>query len=115
MQITLTVAKHDLAEFMRSILALVGETRAAQSEYKAPVRPLGEQQPLKDQAILLNTRQVAKLLNLSPTTIWAMEKSGGMPKAARIGRAVRWRFDALKDWVIAGCPNQHDWKKRRPK
>ncbi len=50
---------------------------------------------------------------LSERTIWEMNSSGKMPKAIRIGRAVRWSFDELKEWIAEGCPARAKWEQRR--
>jgi excisionase family DNA binding protein len=63
----------------------------------------GEKLP-DDQGLLIDSRQAAKLLNVSPRTLWAMQKSRSMLPPIRIGRAVRWSLEALKKWIEAGCP-----------
>lgn len=68
------------------------------------------QKPLEDEALLMNTREVAKLLTVSERTVFAMQTSGEMPKPVRIGRAVRWGRDEIKAWVDEGCPPASEWK-----
>src|SRR5262245_19991780 len=74
----------------------------------------GGQKPPEEHGLLVNTSQVAKLLKVSPRTVWQMQNSGTMPKAIRIGRAVRWGYEEIKRWVDAGCPNMDGWEKRTP-
>jgi excisionase family DNA binding protein len=57
-----------------------------------------------DQGLLIDSRQAAKLLNVSPRTLWRMHNDGEMPQPIRIGRAVRWSLEALKKWIADGCP-----------
>lgn len=64
----------------------------------------GGEEPPDDQGLLIDSRQAAKLLNVSPRTLWRMQNDGEMPQPIRIGRAVRWSLKALKKWVDAGCP-----------
>lgn len=64
----------------------------------------GGQTPPEDVGMLIDTRQVAKLLNVSSRTISSMHASGRMPAQIRIGRAVRWSYEEVKEWVAAGCP-----------
>lgn len=64
------------------------------------------QKPPEDQGLLIDTREVAKLLKLSSKTIFVMSRDGRMPPPIKIGSAVRWGYDALKKWVDAGCPSQ---------
>jgi excisionase family DNA binding protein len=63
----------------------------------------GEELPT-DQGLLIDSRQAAKLLNVSPRTLWRMQNDGEMPQPIRIGRAVRWSLEALKQWIADGCP-----------
>lgn len=65
----------------------------------------GQKTP-EEAGLLVDTRQAAKLLKVSARTIWAMQKDGRMPPAVHIGSAVRWSYDALKQWVEAGCPKR---------
>lgn len=60
----------------------------------------------EDQGLLVDSREVAKLLKVSARTIWAMSNDGRMPPPIKIGSAVRWGYDALKKWVDEGCPCQ---------
>ncbi|MBX7167954.1 MAG: helix-turn-helix domain-containing protein [Pirellulales bacterium] len=61
------------------------------------------QKPPEDRGLLIDTNQAAKLLKVSARTIWRMEHCGEMPKAIRIGKAVRWSYEDLKAWIAAGC------------
>lgn len=65
----------------------------------------GGESPSEDQGLLIDSRQVAKLLKVSQRTLWRMYHDGEMPQPIRIGRAVRWSLEALKKWVDAGCPH----------
>lgn len=64
--------------------------------------------PPEDQGLLITNREAAKMLNVSTRKLWAMQKSGELPPPIRIGRAVRWRLDALNEWVAEGCPRFQD-------
>lgn len=66
--------------------------------------------PPEDEALLMNTREVAKLLTVSEKTVYTMQTNGEMPKPVRIGRAVRWGRDEIKTWVDEGCPPASEWK-----
>ena len=63
-----------------------------------------EEKPSEDQRWLIDSKQAAKLLQVSQGTLERMQHSGKMPPPIRIGRAVRWNLDGLKEWVDAGCP-----------
>ena len=68
------------------------------------------QNPPEDMRLLIDLKEAARLLKLSPRTIWRMQSSKVMPDPIRIGRAVRWRYEGLKVWVVAGCPPQEEWE-----
>ena len=70
----------------------------------------GGQKPPEDMGLLVDTRQVAKMLGVSPRKLWQMYNSGEMPSPTRIGRAVRWNYEELRAWVNAGCPPKGKWK-----
>ncbi len=56
----------------------------------------GGEEPPADQGLLIDSRQAAKLLNVSPRTLWRMHNDGEMPQPIRIGRAVRWSLEAKR-------------------
>jgi excisionase family DNA binding protein len=68
------------------------------------------QKPPEDEALLLNTKEVAKLLKVSDRTVQSMQTSGEMPKPVRIGRAVRWGRAEIEAWIDEGCPPAAEWK-----
>jgi excisionase family DNA binding protein len=58
---------------------------------------------MRDQSsepLLLTVRQAAALLSISERTLWGLTKSSQLP-VVRIGRAVRYDFRDLTDWVEA--------------
>ena len=73
------------------------------------------QKPPEDRGLLINSREAAKLLQVSDRTLWKMQSTGQSPKPIRIGRGVRWSLEELKAWVRSGCPPREkwnfDWKK----
>ena len=81
----------------------VDEKRAARLKASQNALFAG-QKPPTDRGLLLDTRETARLLNVSPKTVYTMEKTGRMPPAIRIGSAVRWSYDELQAWVAKGCP-----------
>jgi excisionase family DNA binding protein len=56
--------------------------------------------------ILLTASHVAKLLQISPRTLWRLVSAGGIVEPVRLGRSVRWRKDELARWIADGCPVQ---------
>jgi excisionase family DNA binding protein len=58
----------------------------------------------EDRGLLVDTTQVAKLLEVCERTVGRMHTKGEMPSPIRIGRAVRWNYEEIRRWVDAGCP-----------
>ena len=60
--------------------------------------------------LLIDSRQAAALLGVSPRTLWTLTKNGTVP-SRRIRNMVRYSPAELKDWIARGCPshgqNQH--------
>jgi excisionase family DNA binding protein len=63
----------------------------------------GQQLPT-EHGLLVDSREAAKMLNVSSRTLWSLYNSGAMPKPIRIGRVIRFSYDALREWVDSGCP-----------
>jgi excisionase family DNA binding protein len=64
-----------------------------------------------DDALLLPARQVAKLLQISPRTLWRLLSMGGIVSPVKLGRSVRWRKDELMQWIADGCPSRTNNKR----
>lgn len=48
--------------------------------------------------------ELLKIVNLSRSTVWRLEKAGLFPKRKRIGvRAVGWSREEIQQW-LASCP-----------
>lgn len=70
----------------------------------------GGKEPSKDAGLLIDTRAVAELLNVSQKTVYKRDRDEAMPKPLRIGRAKRWGAEEIKAWVDEGCPPRSEWK-----
>lgn len=59
-----------------------------------------EKQPFTyNEATLLKIKNVAKLIDVSVTTIWRYYKEEGFPSPIRIGpQSVRWRLSEIVEW-----------------
>jgi excisionase family DNA binding protein len=80
-------------------------------QHRQPMMPIelphplfAGQKPSEDVGLLIDTRELSKLLKVSERTIWSMQASGRMPAPIRIGRAVRWSYEGIKAWIAVGCP-----------
>jgi excisionase family DNA binding protein len=104
-----------IVDVIRQALRVDGEVDAlGEARMRASRNALfAGQKPPEDRGLLIDTNQVAKLLKVSARTVWRMEHSGEMPKAIRIGKAVRWGYDEINAWVGAGCPSAEQWKSQR--
>ena len=52
---------------------------------------------------LLTIRELAKVLKLSPRSIWRLVKNHQLPAPVRIGGSIRWRADDISLWIAEGC------------
>jgi predicted DNA-binding transcriptional regulator AlpA len=69
----------------------------------------GGNKPPEDIGLLLDTREVSRLLKVSPRRVFAMQVSGEMPAPIRLGRAVRWSYEELRAWIAEGGPPRDKW------
>jgi excisionase family DNA binding protein len=60
-------------------------------------------------ALVVDAKQLARLLGCGLRTLRAWDSSGKLPAPIRIGRCVRWRIDEIRTWLDAGCPNRELW------
>ncbi|MDZ4849679.1 MAG: helix-turn-helix domain-containing protein [Pirellulaceae bacterium] len=52
---------------------------------------------------LLTIRELAGILKVSPRSIWRLVSSGKIMEPLRVGGSIRWREDAIRDWIDSGC------------
>ena len=63
--------------------------------------------------LMMDVRDVARELKVSPRQVWKLVASGQFPKPVRIARSVRWRRDEVTAWIAAGCPTLTQWETMR--
>lgn len=51
------------------------------------------------QPLLIDAKQVAKLLGVSDKTVQRMRDAGKLPPPKRLGRLIRWRYDDIRRFV----------------
>lgn len=56
------------------------------------------------EADLIRVSELASLLNVSVRTVWRLQSCGNIPQPVRLGGAVRWRLQEVRDWINQGCP-----------
>ena len=71
------------------------------------------QPPTSPGPLLLDACAVAEMLGIGRTHLFELNKTGRLPIPIKLGRAVRWRVDELREWVAAGCPSRQQWVERR--
>lgn len=52
-----------------------------------------------DEPALLDAAGVARLLAISPRSVWRMADAGDLPPPIRIGRLCRWSRSAVVAWI----------------
>lgn len=60
--------------------------------------------PVADAPLLINAEQFARMLNISPRTLWRLLSAHKVIPPLRIGGSTRWRMDDVRRWIDAGCP-----------
>jgi predicted DNA-binding transcriptional regulator AlpA len=63
--------------------------------------------------LALAAADVAKMLGISERHLWALNSSGRLPRPLRLGRAVRWPVEELREWLAAGAPERSRWENMR--
>lgn len=53
--------------------------------------------------MLLDVRSVAALLDCSTRTVRRLADSGRMPAPIKVAALLRWRRDAIEEWIAGGC------------
>jgi len=53
---------------------------------------------------LLEIKEVAGILRVSPRMVWQMRDGGRIPQPVKVGRLCRWRRSDIEEWIAAGCP-----------
>lgn len=50
-------------------------------------------------ALLVDAKRAAALLSLSPRKVWSLTAGGELP-CVRVGRAVRYSVESLREWIV---------------
>jgi excisionase family DNA binding protein len=58
----------------------------------------------KTTPLLISVAEVARMLSISPRTVWRLLSTGKIIRPIRLGGAVRWRYDDVVRWIEDGCP-----------
>lgn len=60
----------------------------------------------------VDAREFGSILGLSVRTVRRLDQTGKIPRPIKIGGAVRWRLDEIKNWLASGCPDRKNWEAR---
>jgi excisionase family DNA binding protein len=104
-RVTVKVSQDGLRPLIALVQSLIDAHNLPTAAQKRSMHArLGGNELPTEHGLLLDTRDVAKLLKVSNRTIFSMHTKGRMPAPIRIGFAVRWPYKQLCEWVEAGCP-----------
>ena len=59
---------------------------------------------------LITAVDFATMLKVSVRTLWRLRSAGQVPEPVRLGGAVRWRLDEVRNWIARGCEMSSDRK-----
>lgn len=49
---------------------------------------------------LMNVKEVAERLGVSPRTVWSLRAEGNFAPGTKIGKKVFWRESVLRAWIV---------------
>jgi predicted DNA-binding transcriptional regulator AlpA len=52
---------------------------------------------------LLSAKTLAKLLSLSPRTVWRLRSAGKLPKPVCVGASIRWKLSDITFFLECDC------------
>ncbi len=58
-----------------------------------------------DPAVLINAEQFARMLGISPRTLWRLLSAQRLIQPIRLGGSTRWRLEEVRNWIEQGCPS----------
>ncbi len=65
---------------------------------------------ISDTPALITAVDFATMLKVSVRTLWRLRSAGHVPEPVRLGGAIRWRLDEVKNWIAGGCQMSTDRK-----
>lgn len=68
---------------------------------------------IEDRALVIGTRGVARMLNVSQRHVERLDASQLIPKPVRVGGCKRWRIGDIQQWLAADCPDRATWESRQ--
>lgn len=59
--------------------------------------------------LLINTEELAELLNISRKHVLRMRSAGKLPQPIKLGKSCRWSIKEIEAWIAADCPPLPKW------
>jgi len=59
--------------------------------------------------LLIDAKILARLLDLSHSTLYRLLAEGAIPEPVQLGRMKKWRLAEVLEWIEADCPAQRFW------
>lgn len=60
-------------------------------------------------AVLIDARELARMLSVSVPTVWRMRQSLRIPEPLKLtSQTVRWRRSDIDSWLAAGCSSTQE-------
>ena len=60
--------------------------------------------------LLLSAGDAPRVLGIGKTLFLQLDDTGTVPQAIKLGNKRKlWRYDELRAWIIAGCPQRDRW------
>jgi predicted DNA-binding transcriptional regulator AlpA len=75
--------------------------------------PAPAQAPAAVVPLLVDCGKAAKLVGVSRTTWWSLNRSGRCPLPVKLTGRPLWRRAELEAWTAAGCPPRAKWQAMR--
>lgn len=67
----------------------------------------------EDTGLLIDTKTLARLLDVSSRTIARLEAEEAMPASIQLGNLKKWRLGEILEWIEADCPPLRIWVNKR--
>lgn len=95
-------AIHDLGEaFLRFLLTICSASTKVETQVlsRQPMPPTPPNEVATVQTLLVGIREAARLLSVSERTLWKLTAPRGPIPVVRLGKAVRYSVDDLREWL----------------
>jgi predicted DNA-binding transcriptional regulator AlpA len=67
----------------------------------------------EDAGLLIDTKVLAKLLDVSKATLYRLQAEEAIPAPVQLGNLKKWRLGEILEWIEADCPPLRVWVHKR--